>query len=104
MATEANIEETDDEYIVELDLPGVKREDVNVKARDSELRVSGEIREKVARGYWRAKPAESERRCADRPPRHEPGAPGSENRDQESLVPGRQYRAVELSKRRICTP
>ena len=50
MATEANIEETDDEYIVELDLPGVKREDVNVKTRDSELRVSGEIREKRSQG------------------------------------------------------
>jgi len=53
MSTQADIEETDDEYIVELDLPGVKPEDVNVEVRENELRVSGEIKEKARKGILR---------------------------------------------------
>jgi HSP20 family protein len=35
----ADIEESDNEHIVEIDLPGVSREDINLEQRDSELRM-----------------------------------------------------------------
>jgi HSP20 family protein len=49
----ADIEETDDAYIVELDLPGVRPEDVNLEIRETELRVSGEIKERERKGIVR---------------------------------------------------
>lgn len=49
----ADIEETDDAYVVELDLPGIKAEDVNLEVRDNELRISGEIKEKERVGVLR---------------------------------------------------
>lgn len=49
----ADVEETEDAWIVELELPGVDRNDVNVELRDSELVVSGEIKERERRGVIR---------------------------------------------------
>src|SRR5258705_12926692 len=49
----ADIEEADDAYVVELDLPGVKPGDVDIEVREDELRVSGEIKEKERRGILR---------------------------------------------------
>ena len=49
----ADIEEADDAYVVELDLPGVKPGDVDVEVRENELRVSGEIKEKERKGILR---------------------------------------------------
>jgi HSP20 family protein len=49
----ADIEETDDAYLIELDLPGVKPEDVNVELRDNLLRVIGEIKERERSGILR---------------------------------------------------
>ena len=49
----ADIEETDDAYVVELDLPGVKPGDVDVEVRENELRVSGQIKEKERKGILR---------------------------------------------------
>lgn len=49
----ADIEETDDAWIVEAELPGVDRKDVNVELRDSELVISGEIKEKEREGVLR---------------------------------------------------
>jgi len=49
----ADIEETDDAYVVELDVPGVTRDDLNVEVRDNELRVSGEITAKERKGILR---------------------------------------------------
>jgi HSP20 family protein len=49
----ADIEETDDAWIIELEVPGVNRKDVNVELRDSELVVSGEIKEKERKGILR---------------------------------------------------
>jgi HSP20 family protein len=49
----ADIEETDDAWIVEAELPGVKREDVNVELRDSELHITGEIKETERKGIIR---------------------------------------------------
>jgi HSP20 family protein len=49
----ADIEETEDAWIVETELPGVDRKDVNVELRDSELIISGEIKEKERKGILR---------------------------------------------------
>jgi HSP20 family protein len=49
----ADIEETDDAWIVEAELPGVARKDVNVELRDSELLVTGDIKEKERKGVLR---------------------------------------------------
>jgi HSP20 family protein len=48
-----DIEETDDAWIVEIELPGVKRHDVKVEVRDSELAISGEIKERERKGILR---------------------------------------------------
>lgn len=48
-----DIEETEDAWIVEADLPGVKPEDVNVEVRGSELAISGEIKEREREGILR---------------------------------------------------
>lgn len=46
----ADVEETDDEFVVELDLPGVKRDDVDVEVRENQVRVAGEIKERERTG------------------------------------------------------
>jgi HSP20 family protein len=46
----ADVEETDDAYTVELDLPGVAREDVDIQLDDRQLTVSGHIEEKERQG------------------------------------------------------
>jgi HSP20 family protein len=48
-----DVEETDDAYIVEADLPGVKRDDVDVELVGSELTISGEIKERERKGVLR---------------------------------------------------
>lgn len=48
-----DIEETDDAYIVELDIPGVKREHIDVEVRENTLRVTGEIKERERTGVMR---------------------------------------------------
>lgn len=48
-----DIEETEDAWIVEAELPGVERSDVTVELRDSELEISGEIKERERRGIIR---------------------------------------------------
>lgn len=48
-----DVEETDDAYIVEADLPGVKRNDVDVELVGSELTISGEIKERERTGLLR---------------------------------------------------
>ncbi|WP_448607846.1 Hsp20/alpha crystallin family protein [Geodermatophilus sp. URMC 60] len=46
----ADVEETDDAYTVEIDLPGVAREDVDIQLDDRRLTVSGNIEEKERTG------------------------------------------------------
>ncbi|MGR6963497.1 Hsp20/alpha crystallin family protein [Geodermatophilus sp. URMC 61] len=46
----ADVEEADDAYTVELDLPGVAREDVDIQLDDRRLTVSGDIEEKERKG------------------------------------------------------
>jgi len=48
-----DVEETDDAYIVEADLPGVKRDDVDVEFVGNELTISGEIKERERSGVLR---------------------------------------------------
>jgi HSP20 family protein len=48
-----DIEETDDAWVLEAEVPGVKKNDVNIDVRDSEIVVSGEIKEKERKGLLR---------------------------------------------------
>jgi len=48
-----DIEETDDAWIVEAEVPGAQKGDVNVDVRDSELAISGEIKERERKGLLR---------------------------------------------------
>jgi HSP20 family protein len=48
-----DVEETDDAWIVEAEAPGVRREDVSVEVDDSELVISGEIKERERKGILR---------------------------------------------------
>ena len=52
-APPVDIEETDDAWIVEAELPGVDRKDVTVELRDSELEISGDIKERERKGVIR---------------------------------------------------
>jgi len=48
-----DIEETDEAYVVEAELPGVKREDVSIELVGNELTISGEIKERERKGVLR---------------------------------------------------
>jgi HSP20 family protein len=48
-----DIEETDDAYVVEAELPGVQRQDVNVELVGRELTITGEIKERERKGTLR---------------------------------------------------
>jgi HSP20 family protein len=50
-----DIEETDDAWIVEAEIPGVKRDDVNLEMRENELVITGEIKERERTGILRRK-------------------------------------------------
>jgi HSP20 family protein len=49
----ADIEETDDAWIIEAEAPGADRDDINVEFHDSELVITGEIKEKERKGILR---------------------------------------------------
>jgi HSP20 family protein len=53
-----DLEETEDAYTVEADLPGVAREDVSIEVNERELLVTGEIKERkrLGRLHRRARP------------------------------------------------
>jgi len=48
-----DIEEADDAYVVEAELPGVKREDVNIELVGNELAISGELKQRERKGALR---------------------------------------------------
>ena len=48
-----DLEEHDDAYVVEAELPGVKAENVNVELVGNELTITGEIKEKERKGTVR---------------------------------------------------
>ena len=49
----ADIEETEDAYIIELELPGIRREDASVEVRGRRVIVSGERKEREHTGILR---------------------------------------------------
>jgi len=49
----ADVEETDDAYVVELELPGVKKNDIEISLSGRRLLVSGERKEKERVGVLR---------------------------------------------------
>jgi HSP20 family protein len=48
-----DIEELEDGYVVEAEVPGVKREDVNIEVSGHELTISGEIKAREREGIIR---------------------------------------------------
>ncbi len=48
-----DVEETDDAWVVEAELPGVARGDVTVEVRDNELAIEGEVKERERKGIVR---------------------------------------------------
>lgn len=48
-----DIEETEDAYVVDLDLPNVGEDNVQIELRGSELRIFGEFRERTRHGILR---------------------------------------------------
>ena len=49
----ADIVETDSAYVIEIELPGVRREDVDVHLNGNELVVTGEVKERKREGLFR---------------------------------------------------
>lgn len=49
----ADIEETDDAWVIEAEVPGVSRDDVHVELREDELVISGDVKERERRGRLR---------------------------------------------------
>jgi HSP20 family protein len=49
----ADLEETDDGYVVEIELPGIKRDDVSLEVAGRRLTVSGERKERERVGVLR---------------------------------------------------
>lgn len=52
-APAADISETDDAYLIEIDLPGVKRDDIDIEMGERELAISGEFKERERTGVLR---------------------------------------------------
>jgi HSP20 family protein len=48
-----DIEETEDEWVLEAELPGVDKKDMNVEVRDAEVVISGDIKERERKGILR---------------------------------------------------
>jgi HSP20 family protein len=49
----ADVEETEDAWLIEVEVPGVEHDDVNVELRDSELIITGDIKERERKGVLR---------------------------------------------------
>ncbi|GAB2983985.1 heat-shock protein Hsp20 [Amycolatopsis acidiphila] len=51
----ADVSETADAYLVAVDLPGVKREDVSVELMGTTLAIAGELKEREQAGWFRSR-------------------------------------------------
>jgi HSP20 family protein len=49
----ADIEELDDAFIIEMELPGVQPDEIELELRDNQLRIAGEVQERERRGILR---------------------------------------------------
>jgi len=49
----ADIEEMDDAYVIEMEVPGVHKDDVTIELRDNEVRITGEVKQKERTGRLR---------------------------------------------------
>jgi HSP20 family protein len=49
----ADVEETDDAYVVEVELPGVAESDIDIEVNDREVTVTGELKERERQGILR---------------------------------------------------
>ncbi|ONI84598.1 heat-shock protein Hsp20 [Saccharothrix sp. ALI-22-I] len=49
----ADVTETDEAYLVEVELPGVKRDDITIELDGSELAIGGELKETERQGLFR---------------------------------------------------
>lgn len=49
----ADLHETDNAYVVEAELPGLKRDNIDVEISERELRIAGEYREREREGVMR---------------------------------------------------
>jgi HSP20 family protein len=49
----ADLRETDDAYVIEAELPGVKRDDIHIEMNDREVRITGECGEQEREGVLR---------------------------------------------------
>lgn len=56
-----DVEETDDAYVVEAELPGVKREDVNIELLGNELAITGNVEKRERKGVLRQRTRRSGR-------------------------------------------
>jgi HSP20 family protein len=56
-----DVEETEDAYVVEAELPSVKREDVNLELVGNDRRITGEVREPERTGTLRRRTRRSGR-------------------------------------------
>lgn len=52
-APSADLHETDDAYVVECELPGLRREEIDVEISERELHISGEMKEREREGVLR---------------------------------------------------
>lgn len=52
-APPVDIEEADDAFLVEAELPGVQRNDINIELVGNELAITGEIKERERKGVLR---------------------------------------------------
>src|SRR4051812_22110055 len=52
-APPVDIEETEDAWLLEAEVPGVRRDDIDVELRDDELIVHGEVKERERSGVLR---------------------------------------------------
>ena len=97
----ADVEETEDAWMIEVELPGVDRKDVNVEMRNSELVIVGDIKEKERKGVLR--------RRARRTGHFEyhvtlPGEPNEENIDaklHDGILTVRVPKTEQAKPRRI---
>lgn len=49
----ADLSETDEAYLVEVDLPGIKSDDLDVEISERELHITGELKEREREGVLR---------------------------------------------------